>query len=139
MTLVARDIMHKEPLTVPEQASLLDVQHLLVVAQISGIPVVERGGAVVGIISATDLLREMDQALDDEEDEGEPEEQLLERLQTITAGDIATPEVIWVSPDTSVATVAQRMRTEGIHRVLVGTPDQLDGIITAYDLLRVVS
>lgn len=138
MTLVARDIMHKEPLTVPEQASLLDVQHLLVVAQISGIPVVERGGTVVGVISASDLLREMDQALDDEEDEGEPEE-LLERLQTITAGDIATPEVIWVSPDTSVAMVAQRMRTEGIHRVLVGTPDHLDGIITAYDLLRVVS
>lgn len=135
MALRARELMHSEVVTVPAHASLLEVQHLLVVAQVSGVPVVNPGGEVVGIVSASDILRAMEQALDEDLDEGEPED-VLERLEAITAGAIATPEVIWVSPDASVASVAQVMRAEGIHRVLVGTREQLEGILTAYDLLR---
>ena len=51
---------------------------------------------------------------------------------------IATPEIIFVSPDAPAAEVAQLMRTEGIHRVLVGTKQRLEGILTAFDLLRAV-
>jgi CBS domain-containing protein len=118
--------------------SLLELQHVLIVAGIGGVPVVEPAGAVIGIVSSSDILRAMEQALDDDHDAGEPDD-LLERLQTITAGEIATPDVIWVSPETSVTQVAQVMRTEGIHRVLVGTRERLAGILTAFDLLRVIA
>jgi CBS domain-containing protein len=138
MTLVARDLMQADPLTVPAQASLLDVQHLLVVARISGAPVVDLDGAVIGVITAGDVLRELEQAFDDDIDEGESDD-LVERARVITAGEMATPEVIWVSPDTPISHVARRMRTEGVHRVFVGTPDRLAGILTAYDLLQVVA
>ncbi|HVK86798.1 MAG TPA: CBS domain-containing protein [Kofleriaceae bacterium] len=133
--LCARDLMHAEPVTVPSSASLLEVQHLLVVTQIGGLPVIGPDGVVVGLVSASDVLGALEQALDEDQDEGE-EEDLLTQLQAITASEVATPEVIWVSPDTPVAQVAETMRNEGIHRVLVGTRERLEGIITAFDLLR---
>lgn len=135
MAALARELMRPDPITVPAQTSLLDVQHLLVVAQINGVPVVESSGRVIGVISAGDILRTMAQALDDDQDEGETED-LVERLREITAGEVASPEVIWVSPDASIERVAQTMRSEGIHRVLVGTSERLEGILTSYDLLR---
>jgi CBS domain-containing protein len=133
--LRARDLMHAEPVTVPSSATLPEVQHLLVVTQIGGMPVIGPDGGVIGLVSASDLLGAMEQALDEDRDEGEPED-LLARLQAITAIEAATPEVIWVASDTPVAQVAEVMRTEGIHRVLVGSRERLEGIITAFDLLR---
>jgi CBS domain-containing protein len=82
-------------------------------------------------------LRAIEQACDEDRDAGEPDE-LRESLQTITAGDIATPEVVWVSPDTPVSQVAELMRAEGIHRVLVGSRERLEGILTSFDILRAV-
>ena len=111
-----------------------DVYEKGIGTRFSGVPVVDSDGTVIGLVSSSDVLCAIEQALDEDRDEGEPED-LLERLHAVTAGDIATPEVIWVSPDTPIAEVAQLMRTEGIHRVLVGTRERLDGVLTAYDLL----
>ena len=129
--------MNRAPITVPSNASLLEVQHLLVVAQISGVPVVEPGGGVVGVIGASDVLCAVEQALDEDQDPGESDD-ALERLQAMTASEIATPEIIWVSPDASAAEIAQVMRAEGIHRVLVGTQGRLEGILTSFDMLRAI-
>jgi CBS domain-containing protein len=136
MTLLARDLMQAKPITVSAQTPLLELQHLLVVAHISGVPVVGADGQVTGVVSATDVLSAIEQALDEDHDPGESDD-LLGELRAITAGDIATPEVVWVSPETPVAEVARMMRAEGIRRVLVGN-GRLEGILTAYDLLRTV-
>lgn len=129
--------MQPNPVTVPAETSLLDVQHLLIAAAISGVPVVEPSGAVIGVISASDVLRAMEQALDEDLDEGELDDP-LERLDSLRASDIATPEVIWVSPDTPVEEVAQVMQQARIHRVLVGRDEHLEGVISAFDMLRAV-
>ncbi len=76
-------------------------------------------------------------AVDDDADaDADDATALAVRLDTLTAGQIATPGAIWVAPDLPVAEVAQRMRREGIHRVLVGDGARLAGIVTAFDLLR---
>ena len=137
MTLRACELMNPAPITVSSHTPLLEVQHLLVVAHISGVPVVEPGGVVVGVIGASDVLCAVEQALDEDQDPGESDD-VLERLQAITASEIATPEIIWVSPDASATQVAQVMREEGIHRVLVGTQGRLEGILTSFDLLRAI-
>ena len=129
--------MQPDPVTVTAETSLLDVQHLLVAAAISGVPVVARGGTVIGVISASDVLQAIELALDEDLDEGEASDP-LERLDHMCASDIATREVIWVSPDTPVEEVARVMQEERIHRVLVGEHEHLQGVITAFDLLRAV-
>jgi CBS domain-containing protein len=134
---VARDLMQPDPLTIPAKASLLEIQQLLVMVGISGAPVVGPAGDVIGVVSSTDVMRAVSEALDEDRDEGEPDD-LAERIDAVTAADIATPETLWVSGDASPTDVAQLMRREGIHRVLVGTGRRLEGILTAYDLLRLV-
>jgi CBS domain-containing protein len=137
MNRLARDLMQGNLVTVRENTSLLDAVHLLVKAHISGMPVLDPAGAVVGVISATDALLAIDQALDDDRDEGESQEP-LDFVTTLEVGELATPEVVFVSPDASAADVAQLMRSEGIHRVLVGSRERLEGIITAFDLLGAI-
>lgn len=137
MNPLARDLMQTDLVTVRETTSLLEAVHLLVTANISGMPVVDAGGAVVGVISATDALLAIDQALDDDQDQRESDEP-LDLVSTLEVGELATPEVIFVSPDASSSDVARIMRAEGIHRVLVGSRERLEGIITAFDLLGAI-
>lgn len=129
-----------EPITVRADASFLEVQHLFVEAQIGGAPVVDAQGNVIGVVSAADLIRVVDQICDEDLDPNEPadEPNLADQLAKLTAADIATPEPIWVSPDATAVEIAQLMREEGINRVLVGTEGRLVGILTALDLLKAV-
>lgn len=124
-------------ITIPPGTPFLELQHLFVESQIDGAPVVDDRGAVIGVVSTTDLLRTVDQVCDEDIDAVPGE--LPERLSALTARDIATPEVVWVEPSTPVSEIARRMRAEGIHRVLVGAHGKLAGILTAFDLLRAVT
>ena len=132
----ARDVMRRDPISIAVDTPFLEVQHLFVVAQIGGAPVVGSHGEVLGIISTVDLLRAVDQACDAEVD-GNAEE-LAEDLHPLRASEVMTPEVVWVTPDTPASQVARLMRDQGIHRVLVGNDGRLEGIITAFDLLALV-
>lgn len=123
--------MQREALTVAAATPLLEVPHLLVLAQVSSMPVVDDRGRVVGLLSANDVLRAIDQVLD-------PEQGLV-LLAQLTALDVATPDVVWIAPDTAAAQIAQRMRSEGLLHVLVGDGETLDGVLTAFDLLAAVA
>lgn len=141
MAFRARDLMCTGLITVRPEMSLLEVQHLFVVSQISGAPVVDADDRVVGVISSSDLLRAVDQVCDEDIDPSPPtgDDALPERLGALTAREVATAEVVWIAPDTPIAQVAKRMREEGVHRVLVGTPSRLEGILTAFDVLEAVA
>jgi len=136
--LVARDVMHTHPMTVAADTPFLELQHLFVATQVGGAPVVDGDGKVIGVISIVDLLRTVDQVCDDELDVGPGGPELGERLERWTAEMVATPEPVWVAPDAPIARVARVMRKHGIHRVLVGSHGQLDGIITSFDLLALL-
>lgn len=148
MSMFARDLMQTEVITVAPDTPFLQIQHLFVVAQISGAPVVDHSGAVLGVISSVDLLRAVDQACDEDVDVGpvrvgtstpspsHDSTDLSEDLRSLVATDIATPGAVWVSPDDTISEVARVMRTQGIHRVLVGREQRLEGILSSFDLLK---
>lgn len=137
MTLCARDLMQRDPMTVSADLPVLLVLHLFVVSQVSGAPIVDDRGRVVGIISKTDLLQIVDQVCDADIDALESvTADLPEQLDGIVAREAGTSEVVWVSPDAPISRVADLMRTEGVHRVLVGDPSHLLGIVTSFDMLR---
>jgi CBS domain-containing protein len=127
-----------EPLTVAAQTPLLEVQHLLALAQVSAMPVVEEGGRVIGVLSTSHVVRALDQALDSDVDEGELDGR-FEAISKLTARDIASPDIVWIAADATAVQVAERMRTEQVARVLVGDPEHLEGIVTAFDLLVAVA
>lgn len=135
MPLLARDLMQANVLTVPADMQFRDLQHLLVACGCYGAPVVDGNGTVVGVVSAMDLLRAADQVYDDDVDPGEGD---VPDVGVITARELATPDAVWVAPDASANEIAQLMRERGIHRVLVGTQDDLVGVVTTMDLMRAV-
>ena len=50
-------LMASDPVTVRADSSLAQVAETLAQYDLSGMPVVDRGGAVVGVISQTDIVR----------------------------------------------------------------------------------
>jgi CBS domain-containing protein len=135
MQLFARDLMERNVLTIPAAMSFREIQRLFVVAGCHGAPVVDDAGNVLGIVSAMDLLRAADQADDEDRDPGEDHDF---DVSTLTATELATPEPVWVELDASALQIAQVMRREGIHRVLVRQDGKLVGIVSAFDLCRAV-
>ena len=61
-------------------------------------------------------------------------------FQTATQGgwwvDIMTHELVTVPPDMPISEVAQTMREQHVHRVLVTENRELLGVLTTFDLLR---
>lgn len=135
MPLSARDLMEPNVLRIPAEMRFREIQHLFVQTACYGAPVVDERGAVVGIVSAMDLMRAADQMYDDDLDPDEGDEPDVGEL---TAAELATPEAIWVAPETSAEQIAHVMREHGIHRVLVGTGGELVGVVSTLDLVRAV-
>jgi CBS domain-containing protein len=135
MSLLARDLMEPNVLTIPAKMKFREVQHLLVETGCYGAPVVDDRGIVMGVVSAMDLLRAADQAYDDDIDPGEGPEP---DVGVLTALELATPEPVWVAPEASPEQIALVMREHNIHRVLVGNDGKLVGVVSTFDLLRAV-
>ena len=144
-------------MTISPETPILDVYRMFIEEEIHGAPVVAEDGGVRGVVSTLDLLRivrdELAPSADattttyfrDELAHAESEgtrlpEDLQDRVQHLTAEDAATRELVTVSPNATVEDVARKMLTQRVHRVLVvDRHGELQGVITTFDLLRVVA
>ena len=142
--LKAEDIMVSEPVCVEPSATIRELARVFVENEVSGAPVVNEQGRLVGIVSKTDLIRRCaDGTLDVppgylfeviSEQGGEDADLIPEPL--ICVEDFMTADPITVTPATPVDETAQLMYEGRIHRVIVvdsgGGPL---GIITSLDML----
>lgn len=146
----ARDVMTREVLSVGEDWSVEELARFLADNSISGAPVTTKSGAVVGVVSLTDLVRSASTArmqpgptqafYADAVLRGISPEELafmgFESEGGVTVREIMTPLVFDVSEDAPLQQVADVMARGHIHRVLVTRGRNLVGIITALDLVR---
>jgi len=148
----ARDLMQKDVITIDASASLLEAHRLFVEEEISGAPVVD-DDRVIGVLSARDLLRAIDEERDTavvqtnyfrelEEfsgpDWGRMPEDFQDRLANRPVSEVMSPDVIMVAPDATIAEVAHTLRHHRVHRVLVGTNEALVGLISTFDLIALL-
>jgi len=68
---------------------------------------------------------------------GGPED-FQDRLAALRVSDAMTREVVTIPADTKASEIARGLRARHIHRVFVTQGSQLLGIVTAFDLLRVL-
>ncbi len=149
--ITASDLMSPDVLTVPEDLSVRELAAFLVDNEITGAPVTDREGRLVGVVSVMDIA---ESAAGDEEaspgdgpdyfgrgweeglSEGEREELgLFEDEDELLVGEIMNPEVYSVPEDASVSEVAMTLLSNHIHRLLVIDEGKAVGIITTSDLL----
>lgn len=154
--LVARDIMHADPISATPEQLLAEVRHLLIESHIGGMPVVSKG-RLVGIISRSDLVRmeELVDTLDNSVSEAEvwqdnqadgfrhaPPEQFhgfQKRLEKLCVRDAMRAQVLTCLSSTPVADVASQMVRNHVHRIVVVEGDRPVGIISSLDLASLVA
>ena len=144
--LTARDIMTWEVITIGPEASVEDLAKLLETHRISGLPVLDPSGAVVGVVTQSDLVqrsRDLDlppalNILDLHLFLETPSrfQKRLEKLLGDRVKDVMTPEPITVAPDTPVNEIARLVAAKGVHSLPVLDGGKLVGIVGKLDLIR---
>jgi CBS domain-containing protein len=139
----AKDIMRRKVITVERWLSLPELAKLFEEKGITGAPVVDENGAILGVVSQTDLVRVRREAsagvaLYHKELE-EPLSALgihFEETDASRVESIMTPGAIAFDEEAPVEALAEAMLERHIHRVLITRGDKLAGIVTTMDLLK---
>ncbi|MBX3276493.1 MAG: CBS domain-containing protein [Acidobacteria bacterium] len=124
MALLASDVMVKDVVVVAETTALKEVANLFNERKITGAPVVNSKGELVGVLSETDIIRKSTS---------------IGAWSPNTAGQIMTKPPVSVTPDTSLRRVCELMYNRRIHRVVVAQETKICGIITTMDILRAIA
>ncbi|PJE80380.1 Inosine-5'-monophosphate dehydrogenase [invertebrate metagenome] len=152
--ITAGQVMTREIVTVSYDWSVDRLARFLTDRAISGAPVVDDAGQVIGVVSLSDIVRQTGNEMLDLSgrpdsfyqalhDCGLSEEELATFHETmdqfVMVNDIMTRVVFEISPDTCLSKVAEAMVTGHIHRVLITENRQLKGVVSALDILKVLS
>lgn len=146
-TMLVQDFMTPNPVTVKPLDSVETVLKLLEERHISGLPVVDENGKVVGVVSEADLLfkeRPIRMPLYLNFLAGviylEPLDRFSQQLKKtlgMLVQDVMTPDPITITPDAPVPCAAEPMIEKRINRLpVVDKESKLIGIITRNDLMR---
>ncbi len=147
--VTARDIMRTEVITVPYATPLSEVERILSDNRISGAPVTDEAGRIIGIVSVRDLIERYAEDPDSRPRRGHgfyhlsSEEMLEEDFDSFdvpdesedTAEDVMTGQIFSVSADAGLKEIAGVMAEHRIHRVLVQENGRNVGLISAMEIL----
>ena len=119
------EAMTPDPISILETASLAEAATILDTRKITGLPVVDPDGAVVGVLSQTDLVR------------ARANSHLVSSWPGLPVGQIMTRPALTIAASASLEEAARVMEERRVHRLVVcdeaATPI---GIISTSDLVR---
>lgn len=149
MEMTAADVMTRNVISVNKSTTILELVEIFFSKKVSGVPVVDDKGALVGIISKTDLVthgleKELKSILGNkmpgQSEIGLPDFDYLlgPEPSTETVDRIMSSPVVTAAPDTKVTKLVKIMLDNKIHRIIIVEKENLVGIITSMDLLKII-
>lgn len=122
------DLMNTKVQTVRLDTSLAEVVGTLSDAHITGVPVVDRHGKILGVVSTTDVLEAQAEAL-----AGKPgwEDRMV--------GDVMTRPPLTIGENADLHEAAQRMLYGEVHRLFVERGGEIVGVISQTDIVRALA
>jgi len=143
LMMTVRDVMTQSVVSVHRSTPLKEVAHLLIDNGISGVPVIDVDGTVLGVVSEADLLvkeqgaeairhRPLTRFLGES---AESRAQLI-KLGAVTAGEAMTAPAITITSDRSIHEAAAIMTARRVNRLPVVDHGRLVGIVSRADLVR---
>jgi len=135
-----KQVMTTAVATVGPTTPLKDVARLLERRRISGVPVVDRDGTVLGVVSEGDVLAKEQGSIETARRlwQRRDQEHAVRRVKrgAVTAGEAMTSPAVVIGPARAVATAARIMLDRGVNRLPVVEEGRLVGIVTRADLVR---
>jgi CBS domain-containing protein len=134
-----RDIMTTDPVKVTGDTRLKEAARLMVRHRVSGLPVVDEGGKLIGILSEGDFIRREAgrdrphgvSLLDAVFGEGE-----LQPVGAETVAEIMTRSVVTITPEATVGEAARVMGRRSVKRLpVVDLDGELIGIVSRADVV----
>jgi len=144
--LTAGDIMTRSVATTTQTTSLPAAIKLMLARHVSGLPVLDGAGAIVGILTEGDLLRRVELGtnahpaswLDFFRSSTRLAHDYVETHSRVV-GDIMTPTVVTVDEAASLSEVVGVMQGKHVKRVPVLVGSTLVGMVSRVDLLRALA
>jgi CBS domain-containing protein len=142
----AHQIMTRSVITVTPETSVVEAANIMLQRHISGLPVVNSAGHLVGIISEGDFLRRSE--IGTQRQRGRFMKFILGAGKEATdfvhehgrkIAEIMTPEPLTVSEDTDLEKIVEIMEKNNVKRLPVTRGDKLVGIVSRSNLLRAVA
>jgi CBS domain-containing protein len=150
------DLMQRQLITVEPETSLADLERTFIHARVGAMPVVEHDGRLVGIVSRSDVVRQLAlerslgeavaDAYRDQTDEtfaeksrDEIAEAIGQRMERLRVRDVMILDVVAATPGMPLAEAARRMLERKVHRLPVLEDGRLVGIVSSLDFVRVVA
>ncbi len=124
--LQVKDIMQTDLITVTEQTPVHEVIDILAENRITGLPVVDGDGKLVGIVSEKDILIMAYHKITDTRDEV---------MNSRKIGDVMTSEVVSFRPEDNVADICQCIMSNPFRRVPVLDDGRLVGLVSRKDII----
>jgi len=141
--LTVRDVMTAQAITVGPERTLGDVARLMVEHDIRALPVVDDGGALIGMITHRELLRFLIPHFVQRTKTGEyhaPTRSQLQRGSTdpqlIPAKEAMARSVLCLAEDQTLADVANLMSSKDVDRFPVVREGVVVGFLTRADVVR---
>lgn len=142
--LLARDVMTIPAITIHQDITLKEAAETLMENHISGAPVVDDAGTLVGIISESDLLNDSKRRIKLPRaavfgfviPTDESLMKAFENGMSLRAKEVMTRKVVFAEEDTPVKVVSHMLLDKCINRVPVVRDGKPVGIITRSDLLK---
>jgi CBS domain-containing protein len=120
--LKAKDVMTKEVVTISPDATLVDVAELLGTKGITGMPVVDADGKVIGIITEKDILNFAST--------------YVCSLQNTKVKEAMTENIVSFTSDTDIDRISLCFSESNFRRVPIIDEGKLVGIISRRDIIR---
>jgi CBS domain-containing protein len=157
MSMTAADIMNREIHHVAPEMPLPELERSFLARAVSAFPVFDEG-KLVGIVSRSDVVRQLcleqshaeiiaagrsepgsESETEKSTEADDIDHHIGRRITSLTVGNVMIGDPVSVSPTTPLAQLAAEMVRRHIHSLLVLEGAELVGIITAFDLVRMVS
>jgi CBS-domain-containing membrane protein len=147
--ITAKEIMSTDVITVTPDIEIKKLAALFAEKGVSGFPVVDEGGNLVGVVTESDLIHQKERlhiptvvaifdaviTLGDARTEEE-----LQRMAASTAGEVMTKPATTITPETSMAQIATLMGDNHVHTLpVVDGEGNMVGVVGKRDLIRAMA
>ncbi|WP_119419729.1 CBS domain-containing protein [Desertibaculum subflavum] len=139
----AKHVMTTAVAVVRPDTAVREVARVMLERRVSGVPVMDEAGRVLGMVSESDLMRRPESGTERHPSWwlsllASPEERAMAYVKSHggCAGDVMTRSIVFVTEETSLEEIAGLLEKHRIKRVPVLRDGKLVGIVSRADLLH---